>query len=116
MTTKKGSVQVSMAGQKLAIRSEHPETHIRALADYVNQKVMDLQKHSKNAGGQQLALLAAMNIADELFAAQAKQKEFKTRVQKKGEQMMRALELAMQNAAQRRTSLPPTRSRELSVS
>jgi cell division protein ZapA len=116
MNTKKASVSVTMGGQKLAIRSEHPEAYIRALADYVNQKVGDLQRHSKSAGGQQLALLAAMNIADELFTAQVKQKEFKSKVQKKGEQMMRALELAMQNAAARRTSLPPSRSRELSVS
>lgn len=96
MTTKKGSVTVSLAGQRFTIRSEHTESHLLELAAYVDRKIRELQRISKAAGSQQLALLAAMNIADELFTAERRQQEFKESVQRKGEQMLRAVESAMQ--------------------
>ncbi|MEW5849846.1 MAG: cell division protein ZapA [Myxococcota bacterium] len=101
MSNKKGSVTVSLAGHRFSIRSEHSEAHLQNLASYVDRKVRELQRLSKTVGTQQLALLAAMNIADELFAAEQRQRDFKQRVHRKSENLLRAVEMAIasQNAA-----------------
>ena len=113
MSTKKGSVTVSLAGQKFSIKSEHPEQHLHQLAAYVDRKVRELQRLSKTVGTHQLALLAAMNIADELFTAETRQREFKGRVSRKGETLLRAVESAMQQRASLvRESTVPQRSKE----
>jgi len=95
MSIKKGPVTVNLAGHKLSIKSDHSEQHLQHLASYVDRKVRELQRMSKTVGTQQLALLAAMNIADELFNAEAKQREFKQRVMRKSENLLKAVESAL---------------------
>ena len=109
-TTKKGSVTVSLAGQKFSIKSDHNEQHLEHLASYVDRKVRELQRMSKSVGTHQLALLAAMNIADELFMAEARQREFKARVIRKSETLLKAVEGALntRNGASNGNSHPPT--------
>jgi cell division protein ZapA len=109
MTQKKDSVTVNLAGQKFSIKSEHPETHLNQLAAYVDRKVRELQRMSRTVSTQQLALLAAMNIADELFAAEARQRDFKQRVHRKSEGLLRAVEaaLAARNATVVGHAAPP---------
>lgn len=98
-STKKGSVTVSLAGHKFSIKSDHPETHLHSLAAYVDKKVRELQRMSRTVGTHQLALLAAMNIADELFASEQRSKEFKSRVVRKSETLLRSVEHALQSRA-----------------
>ncbi|MBI5497348.1 MAG: cell division protein ZapA [Deltaproteobacteria bacterium] len=97
---KVGSVTVTLAGQKLNIRSEHAEAHIQQLAAYVERHVKDLQRVSKpSVPTHQIALLAAMNIADELFNMQSEGKEFRAKVAHKGEHLLRAIENALASRA-----------------
>jgi cell division protein ZapA len=102
--SKKGSVTVSLAGHNFSIKSDHSEQHLEQLASYVDRKVRELQRVSKTVGTQQLALLAAMNIADELFQAEQRQREFKQRVARKSESILRTVEQALANR-----SVPPPR-------
>jgi cell division protein ZapA len=107
---RKGSVTVTLAGQRFAIRSDHPEQRLHDLAAYVDRQVAELRAVSPAVATHQLALLAAMNIADELFNAEARQREFKTRVARKGETLLRAVEDALQQRATlvRESTVPVT--------
>lgn len=105
MSNKKGSVTVSLAGHRFSIKSEHPEAHLHSLAAYVDRKVRELQRLSKTVGTQQLALLAAMNIADELFNAEQRQREFKQRVGRKSETLLKAVEMAIASQAAARENV-----------
>ena len=104
--SKKDSVTVSLAGHKFSIKSEHNEAHLEQLAAYVDRKVRELQRMSKSVGTQQLALLAAMNIADELFQAQDAQRQFRQRVARKSEHLLKVVDLAMANRAAASSAVP----------
>lgn len=64
----KQSVQVEIAGQKLSIRSDEGPAYVQALADYVDGHLRELVPAGRGAFNlQRVALLVAMQIADELF-------------------------------------------------
>ena len=61
-----GSVEVHILGQKYIIKgSENPE-NIKRLADFVNEKLQEVYSISPSITPLKAAILASLNIADEL--------------------------------------------------
>lgn len=56
-----------IAGVSYKIKSSHDEETVQNLVNYVDQKVSDAIKVTKNASFQNAAVLAALNIAEELI-------------------------------------------------
>ena len=65
------------------MRSDADETYIRTLAAYVDDRLREVQKSSKPVTSQSLAVLAALNITDELFKERQKRVELKQRIKDK---------------------------------
>ena len=63
----KRAVAVSLLNQKLTVRSEAEEPYVQEVAGFVNGKIQELLKQARAASTLTVALLACMNIADELF-------------------------------------------------
>lgn len=63
----KKSYEVSILNQKFVLRTENDEKHVKRVADYVNKIFHDIQSHSQAISTQNVAILGALNIADELF-------------------------------------------------
>ncbi len=64
----KRAVQVEIAGQSLAIRSDEGPEYVQQLAEFVDGQIRELsagRRTTVNMG--RVALLAALQIADELF-------------------------------------------------
>lgn len=82
---------VTIAGQKLAMKSDAAESYVRTLAAHVDAKLRDL------LGGVKLptyghAVLAALGIADELFRERAERRSLRRRVRERVERIARALD------------------------
>lgn len=63
----KRNFDFKIAGVSYKIKSSHDEETVRNLVNYVDQKVSDAIKVTKNASFQNAAVLAALNIAEELI-------------------------------------------------
>lgn len=61
-----GSVEITILGQKYTIRGDAPEEHIKNLAVYVSEKLKEVYSNSPNITPLKAAILASLNIADEL--------------------------------------------------
>lgn len=61
------TVKVRIYGQDYTISGERDEETIRAIADYVNEKMREIAKFFSSNQPGSLATLAAVNICDELF-------------------------------------------------
>jgi len=87
----KRSVTVEVAGQKLTLRTEAGEEYLHALAAFVNDKIAEVKTSTRTFSTHALAILAALNIADELFQArdQARKEkdELKKRVREKAQRI-----------------------------
>ncbi len=64
---RKDSVEVELMGQKIRLRSSGTsgeEAYIKKVSEYVDQEIQKVQKAIGSASSLNIALLAAMNIAD----------------------------------------------------
>ena len=61
----KKALDVEILGQKITISSDAEEEYMRKVAGYVDSKMQDLMRASKPAAKSSVAMLAALNIADE---------------------------------------------------
>lgn len=61
----KKQVEISIMGQKIIVRSDSNEEYIREIAHYVEKKVKEVMESSRSVASLNVAILAAMNIADD---------------------------------------------------
>lgn len=63
----KKQVEIKVMGQKLVIRSDSDEEYVSRVADFVDSKIQEVTKTSNTVTSLNIAILAAMNIADEFL-------------------------------------------------
>jgi cell division protein ZapA len=80
-------VKVSIYGQAYTINGDAPRDYILQLADYLNRKMEEVGAHSSDINPAQVAILAALNVADEYFQL----KKLKTGVDSEVERRTMAL-------------------------
>ena len=61
----KKALEVEILGQKITISSDAEEGYMLKVANYVNDKMQELIQASKPVAKSNVAMLAALNIADE---------------------------------------------------
>jgi cell division protein ZapA len=70
----KNVVQVQIFGHTYTIRSEAEQTYILDVASYVDRKMREITEKLPVASLSKVAVLASLNIADELFKERASQR------------------------------------------
>jgi cell division protein ZapA len=97
----KRSVHVEIAGQRLSIRSDEGPQYVQALADYVDAQLGQLTGGRRTAAPsvQRVALLVAIQLADELFRERDLHRRFRARVADKLTTLRQALDAHEANLA-----------------
>ena len=67
----KRSVQVEIQGQKYAVRSDLDPKYIAELAAYLDERMRLAARELASADPLRVAVMAALNVADELFHARS---------------------------------------------
>lgn len=74
MSEKRSSVKVTIVGQELTIRSDASPDHTKEVAAYVDKTVRGIMNSGAVVESSRAAILAALQITDELFRARAAQR------------------------------------------
>jgi cell division protein ZapA len=77
------SIEVYILGQKYTIKGEASEEHIRKLAAFVDNKLKEVHNTAPNIAPVKASILAALNIADELFKLKNEQEEMDKYIEEK---------------------------------
>jgi cell division protein ZapA len=77
------SVEVYILGQRYTIKGDASEEHIRKLASFVDSKLKEVHNSSPNVTPVKASILAALNIADELFKLRNEQEEMTKYIEEK---------------------------------
>ena len=93
----KRKVEVRLVGRNFTIRSEQDEAYLHSLAGFVTRKFEELQRSTRSATTHDLALLVAMNIADELFQAEQQSAETRQQVRARTERILNGIEQALKS-------------------
>lgn len=64
---KNQAIRVDIYGQSYQVRGDASDSHIQDVAKWVDNKVREIGKRSPNLDHTKVAVLAALNIADELL-------------------------------------------------
>ncbi len=70
MSEKKTRTSVVIYGEEYNIRGDMTAEHIEALARYVDRKMRQIGGHENRLSVSKVAVLASLNIAEELFKLQ----------------------------------------------
>ena len=84
------SIQVQIYGQRYTVRGQAQEEYVKELAHYLDQKMQEVATAARVNNLAKIAILAALNITDELFQ-QRRVNQQKEGVLKKAERRMSSL-------------------------
>jgi len=90
-TKRKTQVEVQLLGQRMLLRSDEDPRHVERLASYVKRKVDEVAANGPVTSSK-IALLAALNIADDYFRALEEARELKRQVAMKSRALLRELD------------------------
>jgi cell division protein ZapA len=88
-------VHVLIFGQTYTVRAGTDAGYVEKLAAYVDSQMMDVSRNAGAVDSVRIAVLAALNIADECFQLRAQEGDAERRAQAKAEVLARALGTAL---------------------
>lgn len=68
------TVEVNILGKRLHIRSGDDEQYVQEVAKYVDEKMKEVHETFRGTASMDVAILAAMNIADDYFKTRGQNK------------------------------------------
>ena len=91
MREKRSSVKVTIVGQELTIRSDASPEHTREVAAYVDKTIRGIMNSGAVIESNRAAILAALQITDELFRARSVQRTLDESMQQLSSEVRRWL-------------------------
>jgi cell division protein ZapA len=89
--SRKSSVKVTIVGEEYTIRSDEPAEHTRAVAKYVDEMIRSVMNAGATVESHKAAILAALQITDELFKARDGREELGARMRGISSELRRLL-------------------------
>ncbi len=89
------TMRVEIYDQTYHIRGELDEAYVTELARYVDGKMRAVSEATRTIDSLRVAVLAALNIADELHALRKRQAEIEGSVRERTERCLRLVEEAL---------------------
>lgn len=89
-------VHVDIFGQTYTVRAGTDAGYVEKLAAYVDSQMMEVSRAAGAVDSVRIAVLAALNIADQCFQLRAQEGEAERRAQAKAEVLARALGAALE--------------------
>ena len=87
---------IKVLGQEFSVLSDSGEDrHVESIVEYVNSKAEEIAKTLKNATTLNLAVLVALNIADEFFRFKGEKEVFLDQLENKSKILLNYIEEKM---------------------
>jgi cell division protein ZapA len=91
-------VKIEIYDQMYNMSGEQDEEYLRELAAYVDGKMRSIAESTHMVDSLKVAVLAALNIADEMFTVRQKQQEIEGPLRKRVEKCVAMVERALEQS------------------
>jgi cell division protein ZapA len=88
----KRSVSVQIAGVRYSLKTDEDERWVRTIAAFVDVKMREVQKGTRTVDTQAVAVLTALQVAEELFAERRGTRELRKSIREKSQSLLDYLE------------------------
>ena len=85
-------MRIEVGGRVLTVRSDAPEARVNAVVRYVNERLDRVRQQSTSVSSDQLVLMVALNMAEELFSLRDRHQALKDMVQDRGQRLLATLD------------------------
>jgi cell division protein ZapA len=93
----KNATTVEIFGREYKIRGVADEQYIQKVASYIDGKMREVSQGSSLPSSDRLAILAALNIADELFQERKKTSDAYLNIEQKANRLISILDQNLQS-------------------
>jgi cell division protein ZapA len=90
------TIEVEICGQRYSVKGDADEAYVKRLAGYVEEQMKMLAQGMKTATMSKLAVLAAINIAHQLFQAQQSHEQGQADLDRRAASLMESIEEQLQ--------------------
>lgn len=85
-------MNLELFGQRFTVVSDTDEARVRDIVDFVNRRLEEVRDSSRRVQTDQIALLAALNIAEELFRERQNSQGLRRRVRERSVKLLGAID------------------------
>jgi cell division protein ZapA len=85
-------IEIKVFGQTYTVKSDAEENHIQAVAQYVNEKMEEVLRKTRSVSTLNVAILTALNIADDLLKEKEKRIMLLQKVEMKSKDLVKRIE------------------------
>jgi len=90
---KERSVEIKVFGQTYTVKTDAEEEHIQAVARHVNEKMDEVLKKTRSVSTLNVAILTALNIADDLLIEKEKRVTLIREIKNKSKDLAEKIDL-----------------------
>jgi cell division protein ZapA len=91
----KKTYHVQVLGQEFSVLSDSGDDHVARVVQYVNDKVAEIDSNAKPINTLTVAILAALNIADEYFKMKGNSEDVSLQLEDRSGKLIRLIDEAM---------------------
>ena len=91
------NVKIEIYDQAYSVNADQNEEHLQELAAYVDAKMREVASATRMVDSLKVAVLASLNIADELFSLRERQQEIDGPLRKRVEKCVAMVEKALEH-------------------
>jgi len=81
-------VEIKVFGQTFSVKTDAEEDHLQAVAQYVNEKKEEILRKTRSVSTLNVAILTALNIADDLLKEKEQRKALLREVEVKSKDLV----------------------------
>ena len=85
-------IEVTILGRRIPLREDGDGAYLREVADFVNGRMEEVLRSSQTTQTLNVAILAALNIADDLFKAEGRSRTLSREVAGRVDEMIRFID------------------------
>jgi len=82
-----GRVDVEIFGKVYTVRGDKDPDYVRRVAEFVDRKMREISQVTETVSTSRIAILASLNIADELMTLLEESEELRSRIRKLNERI-----------------------------
>ena len=86
-------VEIKVFGQTYTVKTDAEEDHIHRVARYVNEKMDEVTRNTKSVSSLNVAILTALNIADDLIREKERRLALLSEVEQKSKDLTEKINL-----------------------
>jgi len=86
------TIEVEVFGQRFSLQGEGDEAYFHELAEYVDAQMRTLAKQTRTSTPTKLAILAAINVTDQLFQQRRQGGEGESEMDRRAQLLLEAID------------------------